>query len=510
MSPRIPLSPLKTLFVTSEMSGLAKAGGLGEVSAGLPVALRQQGIDTRVLMPAYPDVIARLPNIVWGAQLPGRAAIPACQIGEAILPDGTILYLVGEARLFDRRGTPYCTPEGRDWPDNHIRFARLALAAAEIARGRGVRGWRPDLVHVNDWPGGLTPAYMRWDSIDVPTVMTIHNIAYQGLCDAGQRKALGIPDDAFQMDGVEFHGQISFLKAGIYYATHVTTVSPTYAREITTEAFGAGLHGLMQGIAERGGLSGIVNGIDESWDPVRDPHLPHHFAAEDLNGKQANADLIRTNLCLRPSEGPLFGIVSRLVHQKGLDLVAGATDSIVEQGGQIAILGLGDPEIEHMLSRTSRRHRDDVGVLIGFNEPMARRIVAGSDFTLMPSRFEPCGLTQMQAQRYGALPIAHATGGLADTIDDGNTGFLFSDLSSDGLKGACARAFGAFADNEQLAAMRRAAMARSFGWAGAAREYESLYCHLCGRPPLPTQRPVRRSMREVAAGLAETEMDVAA
>ncbi len=507
MSP--PNAPLRTLFVTSEYSGLAKAGGLGDVSAGLPLALRQRGVDARVLMPAYPDVIARLPDIAWTGRLPGRAAIPACRIGEAILPDGTMLYLIGEPSLYDRRGTPYCTPEGRDWPDNSIRFARLALAASEIAGGRGASGWRPDLVHVNDWPGGLAPAYMHWDGVDVPTVMTIHNIAYQGLCDAGQRQRLGIPDDAFRMDGVEFYGQVSFLKAGIYYATHVTTVSPTYAREITTEAFGGGLHGLMQGIAEHGRLSGIVNGIDESWDPGSDPYLPHHFAPGDLHGKQANADVVRTSLCLRPSEGPLFGIVSRLVHQKGLDLVAQAANSIVEQGGQIAILGLGDPEIEHMLSRTSRRHRDDVGVLIGFNEPMARRIVAGSDFTLMPSRFEPCGLTQMQAQRYGALPIAHATGGLADTIDDGSTGFLFSDLTSDGLMAACSRAFDTFANDEQLTAMRQTAMARCFGWAGAAGEYEALYNRLCGRRALAKPR---RQARRVArpAVMPNPEMGVAA
>jgi starch synthase len=198
----------------------------------------------------------------------------------------------------------------------------------------------------------------------------------------------------------------------------------------------------------------------------------HHFDFDDLNGKQANAEAVRTALCLRSSEGPLFGIVSRLVHQKGLDLVAEAANDIVESGGQIAILGLGDPEIEHMLSRTSRRHRADIGVLIGFNEPMARRIVAGSDFTLMPSRFEPCGLTQMQAHRYGAAAIAHATGGLADTIDDGSTGFLFSTLSSDGLMEACNRAFDAYYDEGQLAECGRAAMARSFSWSGAAAEYD--------------------------------------
>ena len=244
---------------------------------------------------------------------------------------------------------------------------------------------------------------------------------------------LGIPEHAFHINGVEFHDRVSFLKAGLFYADHVSTVSPTYAREITTEAFGAGLHGLTSGIAAEGRLSGIVNGIDESWDPSRDPHLPHHFEADDLSGKQSIADLVRTGLCLTPSEGPLFGVVSRLVHQKGLDIVADTARDIVREGGQIAILGLGDPETEHMLSRLARSHRDHIGLLIGFNEPMARRIVAASDFCLMPSRFEPCGLTQMQAQRYGSLPIAHATGGLADTIDDGETGFLFSDLVGRGL-----------------------------------------------------------------------------
>jgi starch synthase len=509
---------MKTLFVTSEFSGLAKAGGLGEVSAGLPLALCDRGVDTRVLMPAYREVVAALPTLNWIGQLPGRASLPPCQIGEAFLPDGTVLYLVGEASLYDRRGTPYCSPDGSDWPDNHIRFARLALAASEIARGRGEIGWQPDIVHVNDWPGGLTPAYMRWDGVDVPTVLTIHNIAYQGLFNADLKQQLGIPEHAFHIDGVEFHGRLSFLKAGIFYATHVTTVSPTYAREITTEAFGAGLHGLMQGLAARGSLSGIVNGIDESWNPANDPHLPHHFAAEDLDGKQSNADLVRTSLCLRESRGPLFGIVSRLVHQKGLDLVARAAINIVEQGGQIAILGLGDPEIEHMLSRTSRLHRDDIGVLIGFNESMARRIVAGSDFTLMPSRFEPCGLTQMQAQRYGALPIAHATGGLADTIDDGNTGFLFSELSHDGLLSACARAFDTYEDSDQLSAMRQAAMARRFGWAGAASEYDALYRQLCGQPLQPAWRdrslPAFKVPEPVAIAdpvvMAEPELGVAA
>ena len=472
---------MKVLFVTSEFAGLAKAGGLGDVSVGLPAAMRRLGLDVRVLLPAYHSVLQQLPDIAWVGRLAGRAGVPACRIGEACLANGLIVYLVDAPALYDRRGTPYCAPHGRDWPDNHLRFARLSLAAAEIARGRGRLGWAPDILHLHDWPGALAAGYLAWDGTDVPSVMTIHNIAYQGVFPREQCARLGIPDAAFDINGVEFHGQLSFLKTGLFYASHVTTVSPTYAAEITTERFGAGLHGLIQGRAARGELSGIVNGIDDSWDPGCDPHLPHHFEPTALHGKQANAATVRTGLCLRPSEGPLFGIVSRLVHQKGLDLVAEVANDIVGCGGQLAVLGLGDPDIEHMLSRTSRRHRDDIAVMVGFNEPMARRIIAGSDFCLMPSRFEPCGLTQMQAQRYGALPIAHATGGLADTIADGETGFLFSDLSYDGLMSACMRAFDAFSDGTQLAEMRQAAMARRFGWNAAAREYGLLYGRLTGQ-----------------------------
>jgi starch synthase len=498
---------MKVLFATSELADYARAGGLGEVSAGLPRALQRRNIDIRVLLPGYPEVIAKARDIVVVAHLPGRAGINPCCIGEARTADGLTLYIVLEPSLYQRSGSPYAGPEGHDWPDNDLRFARLSLAAADIAAGRAGMNWQPDLLHVNDWPGGLAPAYLRWQGARVPTVLTIHNIAYQGLCDRERMHTLGIPEYAFNVNGVEFHDRVSFLKAGLFYADHVSTVSPTYAREITTEALGAGLHGLTRGIAVEGRLSGIVNGIDESWDPSCDPHLPHHFEADDLSGKQANAELVRTGLCLKHSDGPLFGVVSRLVHQKGLDIVADTARDIVHEGGQIAILGLGDPDTEHMLSRLARSHRDNIGLLIGYNEPMARRIVAASDFCLMPSRFEPCGLTQMQAQRYGALPIAHRTGGLADTIADGETGFLFADLSGEGLLGACRRAFYAYDDPDVLAEMRQAAMARSFPWSGAAVEYELLYSRLIGqRPAQVVKTPARRRTRQAVA----VELPVAA
>jgi len=495
---------MKLLFATSEFAGLAKTGGLGDVSAGLPRALCRRDIDARVLMPAYSAVLARAGDISIVAHLPGHAGIGPCAVGEVRAPDGLVLYLVLEPSLYQRTGGPYAGPDGLDWPDNDLRFARLALAAAQIAAGDAAMPWCPDVLHVNDWPCGLAPAYLRWRGVNVPTVLTIHNIAYQGLFARERMAALGIPEHAFDINGVEFHGSVSFLKAALFHADLVSTVSPTYAREITTEEFGGGLHGLMRGIAAEGRLTGIANGIDESWDPGRDPHLPHHFEADDLSGKQSMSELVRTGLCLAPSDGPLFGVVSRLVHQKGLDIVADAARDIVREGGQIAILGLGDPETEHMLSRLARSHRDHIALLIGFNEPMARRIVAGSDFCLMPSRFEPCGLTQMQAQRYGSLPIAHATGGLADTIEDGETGFLFSDLSGDGLFAACRLAFEAYDDADVLAGMRQSAMARDFHWSGAAAAYEQLYRRLAG--PTATQaagqpsRP-RRHARPVSSAL---------
>ena len=501
---------MKVLFATSEFADYAKAGGLGDVSAGLPRALRGLGIDVRVLMPAYPEVIAKASEVSIVADLPARAGIEPCRIGEVHLPDGLIVYLVLAPSLYQRSGTPYCGPEGFDWADNDLRFARLSLAAAELAKGGSGLAWAPDLLHVNDWPGGLAPAYLRWDGASVPTILTIHNIAYQGIFHRERRHLLGIPEHAFDIAGVEFHGRVSFLKAGMYYADHVSTVSPTYSREITTEALGAGLHGLAQGIAAEGRLSGILNGIDESWDPGRDPHLPHRFKASNLGGKRRIADLVRTGLCLAPSRGPLFGVVSRLVHQKGLDIVAEAAGDIVREGGQIAILGLGDPNTEYRMNRLARSHHGNVSLLIGFNEPMARRILGASDFYLIPSRFEPCGLTQMQAQRYGALPIAHATGGLADTIEDGVTGFLFSNCSAEGLHAACRRAFSVYADPGALTRMRQAAMAHRFPWSTAAEGYEKLYSRLTGLPILTRSRPRLPAKPGTARKRNKEELRVAA
>jgi starch synthase len=492
---------MTVLFVASEFADFAKAGGLADVAAALPRALRQRGVDIRLLLPAYPEVIAAGLEIRVVASLPGRGAIQPCLLGEMMTPDGLTIYLVLAPALYQRPGTPYLTPDGTDWPDNHLRFARLSLAAAEIARGLPGLGWRPRLVHCNDWPAALTPAYMAWAKAPARSVMTVHNLAHQGLFDAAHLAELAIPPEAFGIEGVEFHGRISFLKAGLYYADHVTTVSPTYAREMATPEFGNGLDGLVAHLAGQGRVTGIINGIGPEWDPAHDPYLLETFDADRLAVKRRLGERLRTSLCLRAGSGPLFGITSRLVQQKGIDLVADCAEAIIARGGQIAILGTGEPAIESMLLRLVRQHRGDIGLMTGYNEAMAHRVIAASDFYLMPSRFEPCGLTQMQALRYGTLPIAHRTGGLADTIDDNETGFLFAPFNHEAFMDAVGRAFAAFGDEVRLTRMRRSAMARHFDWEGPATAYEALYHGLIGvSPRVIAINPVEARRRRAVQG----------
>ena len=469
----------RLLFVTSEMTDFVKVGGLGDVSAALPRALRQTN-DIRVLIPGYRQVLEAA-NCVEVARLRAFAGLPACGLGRLEMPDGLIVYVLLCPDLYDREGTPYGDGRGSDWADNDIRFASLSHAAVEIAAGRADLGWKPDLLHLNDWQSSLAAAYMAWTDRPVPTILTVHNLAYQGLVARDRLAALGIPEDAFRMEGVEFHGMVSFLKSGIYYASHVTTVSETYAREITTPEFGCGLEGLLQTRARQRRLTGILNGIDESWDPSRDSSLSAPFSAGNLRGKRANAAEIRDAFGLGVSRGPLFAIISRLVHQKGIDLAIEAADHLIERGGQLAVTGQGDPAMEEALRQLALRHPSKVGVRIGFDEAEARRLFAGSDFLLMPSRFEPCGLSQMYAQRYGSLPVAYRTGGLADTIEDGANGFLFSRMTLDDLMGAVTRAFDSFASRKTMERMRRNAISRPLNWLQSARRYNGVYSAILAR-----------------------------
>ncbi len=477
----------KILFVTSEFADLIKAGGLGDVSAALPRALGNRH-DIRVLIPGYRQVMESGHPIRIIGRIHGHAAIPACRIGRMDLDDGLIVYVVICPELYERDGNPYGNRQGRIWADNHIRFARLSLVAAEIAAGTAAISWTPQLIHANDWPAALTPAYVSWKGLRTPTVFTIHNMAHQGLYDADCMRELGIPAEAFNPDGLEFHGKLSFLKAGIAYASHITTVSMNYAQEITRPEFGCGLEGILGCKAESGRLSGIANGIDESWQPDSDSHLICGITDPQWEGKAVHRRYVEIKFGLEQGEGPLFAVVSRLVHQKGIDLTCQVADEVVEAGGRIAVIGQGEPEMESAMRQLARRHAGRIGVDVGFNELDARRMFAGSDFLLMPSRFEPCGLSQMYAQRFASLPIATRTGGLADTIEDGVNGFLFDEISAPAYMQAIRRALNVYQRPVLLDAMRRAAMAAPRCWNESVEPYDELYRTLVSeRPTQQTQ-----------------------
>jgi starch synthase len=468
---------LRVLFVTTEIDDFVRVGGLAAVSAALPRALRPWS-DVRIMLPGYRDVVEQFTHIEIVGQCAALAEMPAAELGRASTRDGLPVYVLLCPQLYDRPGNPYGDEAGRDWGDNDIRFGRFASAAAELAAGTLDRNWAADIVHANDWQAALAPAYLAWRGANIPSILTIHNLAYQGLFPKESLRRIGAPENSFHIDGLEFYDKLSFLKGGIVYASHLTTVSATYAREITTRELGCGLEGLLRIRSNAAQLTGILNGFDESWDPRFCAHLAQPFGAGDWQGKQANADYVRKQFGLAVSRGPIFGLVARLVHQKGVDLVLSAADEIVEAGGQIVVTGSGEPEIEQALIDARRRRPDAIGVSIGFNDAQARRIFAGSDFTLMPSRFEPCGLSQMYAQRFGSLPIGHQTGGLAETIQDGETGFLFPQPSAESFLSGVRRAFEAFMAKDRLDAMRRSAMARSFSWDLSAACYGALYKRL--------------------------------
>jgi starch synthase len=465
---------LRVLFVTTEMDDFVRVGGLAAVSAALPRALRPLS-DVRILLPGYRDIVEQFTHIQIVGHCAPLAEMPACTLGRASTRDGLPVYLLLCPQLYDRPGNPYGDESGRDWPDNDIRFGRLASAAAELAAGTLDKNWAADLVHANDWQAALVPAYLAWRGDRIPSILTIHNLAYQGLFPKDSLRRIGAPESSFHIDGVEFYDKLSFLKGGLVYASHLTTVSSNYAREITTKEFGCGLEGLLRIRSNAAQLTGILNGIDESWDPRFCAQLAQPFGAGDWEGKKANADYVRRQFGLAVSRGPIFGLVARLVHQKGIDLVLSAADEIIGRGGQIIVTGSGEAEIERALVDLHRRRPDAISVTIGFNDAQARRIFAGSDFTLMPSRFEPCGLSQMYAQRFGSLPIGHQTGGLAETITDGETGFLFAQPSTESFLGGVRRAFSAYMAKDRLDSMRRSAMARSFSWDISASLYSALY-----------------------------------
>ena len=466
--PQLRANAPRVLFVTPEMGDFIKVGGLGDVSASLPRAMREIA-DVRVLLPGYPAVFSAGLVFETVGDMPATAALPAWKLLRGRASDGLVIYVAECPSMFAREGTPYGPHAGADFADNGQRFARLSLCAAEIAAGEADPGWRPTILHANDWPTAMSLAYARWKNAGIKGIFTIHNLAYQGLFDPGQLEPLAIPGAAYDVNGLEFHGKISFVKAGIFYASHVTTVSETYAHEITTKAMGCGLHGLLSDRADEGRLTGILNGLDEDW---RDPQAGMSL----MKWKKLHADEIRRKFRLSASSGPLFSIISRLVHQKGIDLSLQAAETIVENGGQLVVTGRGDPQFEKSIEQLAARHKGAVAAHIGFDESEARRIFAASDFLLMPSRFEPCGLSQMYAQKSGALPIAFRTGGLADTIEHGRSGFLFSRCTSAALSRTVAKAMDMFkSERPAIQRMRRYATTRRYEWTSSARNYLELY-----------------------------------
>jgi len=468
---------MRILFVTPECAPLTKTGGLGDVSAALPDALRALGLDVRQLLPGYNDVLS---GTAGAAEI---ARLQVLGFDLRLLEAGSFL-VVDCPTLYRRDGGPYQDRSGADWADNALRFAVLSKLASLLASEASPLAWRPDCLHCNDWPAALAAAYLAFDGgASAASVVTVHNLAFQGNFDAALLGRLGLPPQSFSVEGLEFHGRLSFLKAGLAYADAITTVSPSYAREIQGEALGCGLDGLLR--QRREALTGILNGIDtEIWNPATDALITAPYDAARLEGKALNKQALQFRLRLKVDpQVPLIGVVSRLTHQKGSDLVADAMDELVKIPAQFAVLGTGEARTEAALRAAAERYPGRVGVTIGFDEGLAHAIEAGSDIFLMPSRYEPCGLNQMYSQRYGTPPVAHATGGLIDTIEDGKTGFLFARPEADALCAAVRRAVDSRRDPGGWRDMQRRAMRRDFSWSAAARQYAALYSRLAMRAP---------------------------
>ena len=473
----------KVLYISSEAFPLVKTGGLADVAGSLPAALLKKSQDIRLLLPAYPEVLS---NITNSKKLTSSTYynLPV-QIIETRLPGSSVIvWLVDCPSIFNRPGGPYTDRHGQPWHDNALRFAIFCLVAVDIALNKLKLQWQPDIVHCNDWQSGLVPALLSLHAIRPATIFTIHNLAYQGIFDQQTFIDLQLPDNLWQMDGLEFYNQLSFIKGGLAYADKITTVSPSYAREILQAEFGYGLDGLLNSRVEY--LTGILNGIDDKyWNPGTDIYLKQKYNRRSLDKKSINKTELQQELSL-PVDASIvvIGMVSRLVEQKGLDIILQSLAKLLTMPVQLVILGTGETHYEVQLSLWAQRHPEHLKVVIGYDEPLAHRIEAASDLYLMPSSFEPCGLNQLYSLRYGTLPIVTAVGGLVDTVVDAteksindNTadGFVLEEHSAKALLIAVQRALSLYQKPKIWRQLQINAMSNDFTWQASAERYITLY-----------------------------------
>jgi starch synthase len=472
----------QALAVASEIFPLIKTGGLADVAGALPLALAAHGVRVRTLVPGYPCVLADLeraePILRYETLFGGPARLLSARAA------GLDLLVLDAPHLFERAGGPYADPQGRDWSDNAQRFAALSRVGADIGQGR-LATWTPDIVHLHDWQAGLTAAYLTYAEAPRPgVVMTVHNLAFQGQFDRRLMASIGLPAWAFTQDGVEYYGDIGYLKAGLRLADRLTTVSPTYAAEIRTPENGMGLDGLLRGRADR--LTGILNGIDVAvWDPAHDPLIAAPYAPGHMAGRALARAALQRRFGLEPDPAALIvGVVSRLSWQKGLDLLLEALPVLLGEGAQLALLGSGEARLEAGFAAAAITHPGRVACVFAYDEALAHGVQAGADALVVPSRFEPCGLTQLCALRYGAVPVVARVGGLSDTVIDANpmalaagvaTGVQFAPVEAPMLEAALRQTAALRRDPTTWARLQANGMATDVSWTGPAGRYAALY-----------------------------------
>lgn len=478
---------MKVLFVSSEVFPLVKTGGLADVSGSLPTALQNLGVDIRILVPGYPSVLDQLSDLTEIANLKYLPEVDTASLKMGYMPHSKVPVMVVDApKLYDRDGGPYIDQEGDEWHDNGMRFGVLSKVASIISSNQyQLLNWKPDLTHCNDWQTGMTPAFMRLvDKTNTKSIISLHNMAFQGCFPAELLAGLGIPQKYFVPEGLEYYGQLSFLKAGIHYADAISTVSPTYAKEIQTPAFGFSLDGLLA--KRKANITGILNGIDtQEWNPEEDPHLTANYSIKKLADKAKVKAALQTRLRLNnKADAPLLGVVSRLTHQKGLDMLLPILQQHIDAGCQFALLGSGEAALESAFKQLAKRNPEKVAVTIGYNEHLSHQIMAGADIFVMPSRFEPCGLNQLYGLAYGTPPIVNKTGGLADSVINTNkstlkqktaNGFVMQACTETALNKAIIRAIDLYKEPSTWQQIQKNGMQLDLGWDKSAAAYLALY-----------------------------------